>query len=664
LAVDFGLATDLDQIAVLFDKMSTIEDGFGFDIETGYSGPPVEKKSLHPETAFVVGVSFSGDPGWARYVPLRHDRGEMVDDVKFARLLAKLLGSGKGIAHNAPFELRHLAKFFRERLTSEELADAGLEPNGYFPIFSDSMSEAYLLGNWPGVGLKELVFAVFGHQMTLLEDLFPEMTAKQKKAMRFNTLDLTPRVVSYACEDAAWCLAASRKHKPMVDKKLLYRVDTGLIPIISEMEDYGLQMDWSAMARWNLRAKSFADALRVEIMRDLSELVGQPVDINLGSSQQVSKVLYEQMGLRTTKLTDSGTMSTSAPALAGLAKKHPAVQKILDYRELVKLSGSYLEKYPRDFNYAEDGRAHPSHNICFVVSGRFSVNDPAYQQLPKKYYYQLANGQEFDLKFRNFVVAGPDHYFLGFDYSQVELRVLAGLSREPALLKAFAEDEDVHRMTAALMFEVPFDQVTEQQRGIGKTINFSLLYQQGAKGMAERMGIQVEEAKEFIQKYFAAFSLVKSWISNQTKDGVAKGHTLSKFGRKHPIWALESDKPAIRANGERLCVNAPCQGGAADVMRIAMVRSRNAIRAAGLADRVHLVMNIHDALVYEVHKSVSPQRVIDLVQPEVVFEIPGWPMMRADWEVGLKWGNMKKLDLDENHQIIVPTRKPELAVAG
>ena len=415
------------------------------------------------------------------------------------------------------------------------------------------------------------------------------------------------------------------------------------------------------MTRWNNRAKSFADALRVEIMKDLSEAVGEPVDINLGSSAQVARVLFDQMGLRTTRLTGQGNMSTSAPALEALAKKHEVVRKIQNHRELIKLSGSYLEKYPRDFNYAADGRAHPSHNTCFVVSGRFSVTDPAYQQLPKKYVYQLADGQEFNLKFRDFVIAGPGHYLIGFDYSQVELRVLAGFSGEPALVKAYREKIDVHQMTAGLVYGIPFEAVTEEQRSRGKTVNFSLMYGQGAKGMAERMGITVEEAKAFLDRYFQIYSKVKSWISNQTREGVARGRTVSKFGRVHPIWALESDKPAIRANGERLCVNAPIQGSAADVARIAMVRSMAAIQNAGMEDQIHLVMNIPDALVFEVERTVSPQRVVDLVHPEVTFEVPGWPELIADWEIGTRWGSMRKIELDGNNKIIIK-RKSESAV--
>lgn len=661
MAIDFGLLTDLDQAERLFDKLSTMEDGFGFDIETGYSGPPREKFALHPETAFVVGVSVSGHPSWARYIPLRHDHGGNITDVRrFAVLLARLLVSGKGVAHNALFELRHLAAFFRKHLSLEERLSLGLKANGYFPIFSDSMHEMFTLGVFREMGLKPGVKEVFGHRMTEFSDLFPDATSKQAKAQRFNELELDSRTVSYACEDAAYCLGLSRKHRPLVKDRLMFKVDMMLIPILAKMEDRGIALDWAKMATWDVRAQQFADAMRVEIMQDLSKLCAEQVDINLSSAPQVQNILYGKLELRTTKTTKSGAMSTDAKALAGLAKKHPIVQRILDWRELRKLSGSYLTKYPRDFNYAEDGRGHPSHQSCSVVSGRFAVTDPAYQQLPKKYHYTLNSGHEFKINFRDIVIAEKDRYLIGFDYSQVELRVLAGLSGEPALVKAFSEDTDVHRMTSALMFGVPVDEVSDQQRSIGKTINFSLLYGQGAKGMAERMGISIDEAKAFLQKYFAIYSSVKSWVDRQTKDGVARGRTMSKFGRIHPIWALESDKPAIRANGERLCVNAPVQGGAADLMRIAMVRADAALEGSPLNDRIDMIMNIHDALVFEVDASVHPQDVIDLIQPAVVFPVDGWPPIRADWEIGLRWGSMKKLHLDADNQIVIP----ELAEAG
>jgi DNA polymerase-1 len=669
LAVDCGLLTDLRVVDKLFTKLATIEDGFGYDIEGGYDGPPMPGFSLHPETAVLAGVSVSGDPSWARYVPLRFRGGQGVDEVEFARLLAVLLGSGKGIAHNAKFELTHLARFLRERLSSAELAEAGLDIDGYFPLFSDSMIEAYLLGTYRALGLKYLSEEVFGYHQTEIWDLFPPMTEKQKKCIRFTDLELTPKVITYACDDAAWCLALSRKNRPKVKDKLLYRVEMGIVPILAHMEDHGVQFDWTSMERVKTEAEQFATLMRQEIMKRLSEMTGKCVDINLNSSAQVADVLYTQLGMSTTRLTKgSGKMSTDEKALSGLAKKHAVVKRLLEYREVKKLIGSYLEKFPRDFRYAKDGRTHPSHRQTSIVSGRFAVSDPPYQQLPKKYYYQLESGLEFFLKFRDFVMAAPDHYLIGFDYSQIELRVLAGLSGEPALVRAFEEGIDVHVMTASLMFGVPLEEVTEDQRGIAKTQNFAILYGQGAKGIAERLGISVEESKAFMEKYFAIYSSVQAWIDKQTRTGIQAGYTISKFGRIHPLWQLESDSSAIRGTGERLCVNAPTQGGAADLMKIAMVRADRKLRSVGLHEKVHLQMNIHDALVWEAHRSVSPQRIIDLVNPEVCIPVPGWPVIKADWEVGTRWGSMVKLKLDANNKIIVPKRapakEPELAMAG
>ena len=173
------------------------------------------------------------------------------------------------------------------------------------------------------------------------------------------------------------------------------------------------------------------------------------------------------------------------------------------------------------------------------------------------------------------------------------------------------------------------------------------------------MGISLEEAKSFQSRFFSIYSTVRSWSAKQIEQGVARGYTTSLFGRKHPLWELDSDSGAVRATGERLCVNAPIQGHAADICKIAMVRSSKALRQCGLSDRVHLTMNIHDALVWEVHRSVSPQTVIDVVHPEVTFPIPapGWPPLVAEWEVGLRWGSMLKLELDGHNQIVLPEQK-------
>lgn len=666
MSIDFGLWRDLSVIERNFSRLATLDTGFGIDIETGYHGPPREKFSLHPETAFIAGVSVSGDRRWARYVPLNHDNADNVDLRAFALLLAPLLASGKGIAHNAPFELRHMAKFLRDHLTAEELASFGLPPSGYFPIFSDSQVEAYLLGRFPAFNLKDLVLWVYGHQMARLADLFPPMTDKQSKCIRFNVLELTAPVVSYACEDAAFALGLSQDHRPLVVDRLLYRVEMGIVKLVAEMEDYGVAFDWASMARAEKKTEEFAAKMRQEIMRHLSRVLEKPVDINLASSAQVADVLYGQMGLKTTRKTKTGKMSTDEKALTGLAKKNDAVRKIVIHRELKKLNGSYLTKYPRDFNYAEDGRTHSSMNQTGGgVGGRFSVSDPGNQQLPKEYEYELETGEQFYLNFRDFVIAGPEHYLIFFDYSQIELRVLAALSGEPALLRAYENGDDIHALTASLLFNVTKEMVTKKQRQQGKTFNFSQVYQQGVNALAEVLGVSVGEAQALQDRFFAQYPSVRSWVERQTRLGIENGYTTSVFGRIHPIWELESSDRRIRSTGERKCVNSPVQGNAADIAKIAMVRADSALEKSGLKSQVHMIMNVHDALGFEVHSSVPPQLVIDILHPEVTFDIPlpGWPKLVVDWEIGRRLGSMVKLDLDENNQIIIPQREPVAATA-
>jgi DNA polymerase I len=664
--IDAGYITDLADIESLFKRLIDSDAPFGGDIETGYYGPPREKFSLHPETAFPVGMSVSGNTSWGRYVPLRHDLGSNVDNQDFARLVAPLLGTGRMIAANAVFELRHLAKFVRERLTRRELEDAGLEPDGYFTIFSDPMLEAFVLGIFQEHGLKYLTDIVFGYKMTELKEFFPGLTETQLKALRFNILELTPAVVSYACDDSAAALGLSRKHLPQVQDRLIFKTEMQLIPILARMEDYGVALDWDAMARALHTTERFAELMRQDILRTLSEQLNFPVVLNLNSPAQIANILYDKLGLKVVRRTKKGGKpSTDEKALSRLAKQHTVVQDILHYRELRKLITSYLKSYPLKFNYAEDGRTHSNIQQTVVVSGRYSVRDPNNQQFPKLYHYELRTTDEvFDLKFRDFVVAGYEHYLIGFDYKQMELRVLAGFSRDPALWEAFDNDLDPHAWTASLLFNIALSDVTDKQRDIGKTFNFATSYQQGVDALAEALDRSVEEAQELQDRFFAVYSSAASWISQQKARGIQNRYTVSRFGRRHPIWDLDSEYRSVRSKGERLCVNAPIQGSAADITKIGMVRASRSIKTAGLQDQVHLIMNIHDALVFEVHKSVNPQAVINTVGPAVTFDVPDWPKFSVDWEIGLKWGSMKKLKLDENDQIIVPRSRSEKAVAA
>lgn len=645
----YGVVDNIEGVKKLFGKLIADNKPFSYDLETGYDGPPREKSSVRAEIAFVVGFSVTNSTEWARYIPIRHDMAVNVDPEQFALACWPLMQTGLGVAHNAKFELRFLSELFKEFVPETE--------DGVYPIRSDTMVESYLVQETRSHGLKQLTKEHFNHNSVELPTLFPELTASKVKSMRFNALELTPKVISYVCEDAVWCLALHERNYHKVKDSLLFKTEMELIPILAEMERFGLRYDWTMMNNAAVELESFMAKWRAEIMAELSDIVGEPVNINLGSAQQVSAILYDRIGLRTTRMTttskDSGEpkMSTDAIALEGLGQKYPYVRKMVQYREMTKLLGTYLQKYQKNFAYAADGRTHPNVNSTFIITGRVSVNDPPYQQTPKDYDYTLSTGEQFHFAFRKAIQAGPDHYLVGFDYSQVELRWMAGLAQEPTLLKDFDEGVDVHSRTASLMLKVPLNAVTKSQRAIGKTMNFALLYQMGVKSLAERLGVTVEEAKSLNEQYFSAFSSIAVWSDRVMRQGTRDGFTTSHFGRKHRIWELEDDQPWIRSKGERMCVNCPVQGGAADYMKIAMVRSQRALTKADLIKGVHLVMNIHDALVYEVHKSIDPALVIRTLEPAISYPVKGFPPIEAEWGVGRRWGTMVDVVLNPDGSI-------------
>ena len=636
--------------AQFVDRLLAAGSPVGFDIETGYRGDPVPGASLHPEQGMIVGFSFTNSPQWARYVPLVHDNGPNMDPAQAAPLLWRLLSSGLAVAHNNKFEARWTSAFFREHLSDHpEYGAAVAQLRGYVPWFSDTLLESYVEASQPSHGLKALTKSMFGHDQADLLSLFPDLPKSKAKTLRFNELELTPAVISYACEDAVWCLAIHEQVYPLVSDSMIYKTEMAITPILCAMEDEGVVFDWQAMLRSADEAEAFMAVMDAAIQAELTRLIGSEVSINLGSPVQVAKVLYERLGLPVKNTTKTGNPSTDAATLGMLAAQYPVVQQMLDWKEIKTLITRYLRKFPNEFNYAPDGRAHANHLQAYVPSGRFAVSDPPLQQLPKMYRYEIDDvnneRQVFECAFRDFVQAPPGWRIVGFDYSQVELRVLAAMSGEPALLDAFTKGHDVHQTTASLIFGVPVDQVTKEQRQQAKGINFSLLYGAGAKNLSEQLRIPKTQAQDLIDTYFRIYSSVQSWKDTMIATGQAQGYVSTHFGRKIVIREFESTDSWIYAKGERLCINGPVQGTAADYMKIAMVRADKALTAAGLDDRVRLVMNIHDALEYYVHESVDTAEVIAVLDPAVSFPVPGFPPIIAEWHEGLTWGSVQDVDI-------------------
>jgi DNA polymerase-1 len=640
--------TDIDQLREHMDKICSEGIVFGFDIETGYDGDDRDKAATTPELMKVVGISYAMNTDEGFYVPLAHDLERNEDLATVAEVMKPALQSGLGVAHNAKFEIRCLAQ---------------PQPRGFgyhCRVFSDTQIEAYVLQEWQSFALKSLVYDVFAYEQATYASLFPGAKPAELRRSRFNHLPVSPAVISYAVDDSIWCLALHLRHHPLVADTAVYKLEMQVLDVVVAMEEVGLYYDWDYLRAGAEGCLEFIDQLEIELVDELSEMVfgvgmeggvdGVPsrIEVNLASPAQLSDVLYNKLGLPVTmrsKKTDKP--STSADALTPLAKDYPAVQKILWWKELKKLHGTYLNKYERAYSGAADGRTHPNTMQAVVVSGRFAVSDPPYQQTPKKYRYELDSGAHWEFEFRPSIRPQEGNYFLYFDYSQVELRVVAGLAKEQALIDAFASGTDVHRVTASLMLNVPFDEVTGDQRDIGKTMNFALVYGMSTKMLAQRLAVTQERAEELYQAYFDTYGSIKVWRQRVIEEASAKGYTVSWLGRKHKIWEFESNDRWVFEKGERLAGNAPVQGGAADYMKVAMVRQHKKLAEAGLLADVRLVANVHDSLTWEVTDAIDPFDMMRLLNPAVSFPLPGFPPITADWAVGLDWGNLHEISLVE-----------------
>jgi len=630
-------------------------------IVTGRSAHDASSSSYGSTRVHYVQMSRADDLGWSvksvRDVPGAHEVfcAEVPGTERFT------LGGGV-YTSNCKFEIRAM------RTEGIELS-----------VRSDTMLEAFLTARYPtdDLGLKSLVKRCFNHDQAEIKTLFidpetgKEPTAKFLKRMRFNTLPSDrPDVVAYACEDAAWCLALHEMHYDEARSIAgggLFKVDHEIMWILADMEDWGVQADWTAIAASLQKGEQFAEAFEESVRTGLNALVRakhgpeasidafkakKDVRFNLGSTHQLQKLFFteaEGLELPPVKYTDSGAPSTDAIALNALAQDHEAVRDLLKLREVWNLVKRH-EKWLTDYTEASDGRVHASYGQTVISSARFNASDPAIQQIPKKWGWTFVSDegeQSWTGNYRSFIVAAEGHYYLGFDYSQIELRFMAGEAREKALLDAFNNGEDVHSLTAAMMLNKPLEEVDrDTERPVGKTMNFALLYQMGVKSLADRLALSKDRAQELYDEYFRNMPAIANWQARVTREGKERGGTINRFGRKATVWELATTD--LYHKGERMLVNIPIQGGAADYMRIAMVRAKKALQKAGLyGDGVKLVINMHDALTFEVRNDVHPKAVLDLLVPAVEFPMEGMPRMLSEWDIGPSWGAATEFDYED-----------------
>jgi DNA polymerase-1 len=355
------------------------------------------------------------------------------------------------------------------------------------------------------------------------------------------------------------------------------------------MEDYGVMID-----------VPYFEKLKVEMQKKLSEIehdihtqTGSTVNIN--SPKQLSELLFNKLGLKPKgKKKASGAYTTNAETLESLAEEHPVVGRILEYRETQKLLGTYVEAL---LSHAKnDGRVHAKFLQHGTTTGRFSSSDPNLQNLPAK-------GAGKDI--RHGFIAAPGCCFVGSDYAQIELRVLAMLSRDQMLIDSFIRGDDIHAAVASFMFNVPTSEVTSEMRRAAKVVNFGILYGMGVSALQKNLGTSREKAAAFYADYFNAFPSIGAYLEKTKESAKTLGYTETLFGRRRYFPGIKAAAPFLRAFAERMASNAPIQGTAADIIKVAIALIDADIKAAGLEKKIHLVLQVHDELVYEVDESVQ-----------------------------------------------------------
>lgn len=484
---DYQAITTYEEVDALVEELENGPDLIAFDLESGYvSAETVDKRSLntrHPDFV-VVGFSITNNSAWSRYIPLRHDTEQPLEPKIVWEKFRNIFETKTIIAHNASFE--------RAAVTSLYRAGDVEKPLEIKNVGHDTMIIANLLGKFKnGVGLKALTKEVLGEDQTEFATLFGDsvkdkngkIVAAKVKKVRFNSLPVTPEVVDYGCDDTALCMELFNVLYPQLTEQLkrVYMVEMQILVLMAQAEEYGVGVDWAGIQEAYAQYQSFRPKFEAKVREEFASMTVDPElkelarTANFGSAVQMRKLLYNGLGMKTTRTTNSGEMSTDAKALEALSRKHPAVRSLLSLREIDNM-GRRLKKWLAEYSDCFDKRVHPSFNQVRVASGRFAASEPALQQLPKNWFWHVddenaegVNGETYwSGNFRKFIVSAPGKTLCTFDYSQQELRVLAGITGEPTFVKAFAKKEDPHKATAAMLFNKPLQKVTKEDRQTGK----------------------------------------------------------------------------------------------------------------------------------------------------------------------------------------------------
>jgi DNA polymerase-1 len=562
-AVPFGPYACLTDIA-------SLQAWIGEATAAGVVAVDTETDSLDGMRANLIGLSLATSPGRACYVPLRHrDAAAQIAPERALAALGPLLGDPAvlKVFHNAKFDLLVLDR-------------AGAVPAA--PL-DDTMLISYALeAGAHGHGMDELSALHLGHTPIS----YDEVTGTGRARVTFDAVPLD-RATAYAAEDADVTLRLWHTLRPRLRPAralaLYEQIDRRLTGVLLDMERAGVKVDAG-----DLRAMSRDFEARMAVMeQDIHRLAGEP--FNVASAKQLGEVLFDRMSLPGGKRMKTGAWGTDASVLQGLAEQgHDLPARVLEWRQLAKLKSTYADALVEQINPVT-GRVHTSFAMAIASTGRLSSTDPNLQNIPIR--------TEEGSRIRRAFIAEPGHLLVSADYSQIELRLLAHVADLPALKQSFAAGEDIHARTASEVFGVPMAGMDPMTRRRAKAINFGIIYGISAFGLARQLQIEPGEARAYIAAYFARYPGIRDYMESAREEARRHGFVLTPFGRRCWIPGIADRNPARRGYAERQAINAPLQGGAADIIKRAMVRLPAALRAAGLAAR--MLLQVHDELLFE-----------------------------------------------------------------
>jgi DNA polymerase-1 len=553
----YSTLTAPDEIRAWADRLSAA-DHFAFDTET---------TGLDSLTCRLVGLSFALTEHEACYIPCPADPAATRGILELLRAPLENPAIAK-VAHNAKFDLLVLAA-------------QGIEVRGFL---YDTMIIHYLLDPESRHGMDFLSRRYLGYDPIPIEALIG-------KGARQITMDMVPldQASEYAAEDADVTLRLKNVLWPLLQEQglveLYGRIEEPLIRVLVSMEREGVRVDAPAL-------KAYGQELSVDLLRlegEIREMTGDPL-LNVNSARQLGEALFGRLKIDpNAKKTKTKQYRTDEEYLQSLSDRHPVIAKILEYRGLKKLISTYIDALPQLINPAT-GKIHTSFNQAITATGRLSSNNPNLQNIPIR--------EEQGRQLRRSFIPDPGCVMLSADYSQVELRVMAHLSGDEAMIEAFESNRDIHRATAARIFGIAEAEVTSEQRRQAKTANFGIIYGISAFGLAQRLRIPRGEAKAIIDGYFASFPGVRKYIDDSIEEARTKGYVDTIYGRRRFLPDIRSGNAVVRSLAERNAINAPIQGSAADIMKLAMIAVERELRGRGFRSR--LTLQVHDELVLNV----------------------------------------------------------------